>query len=233
MDLKQHLLVSCAFGTGIESVYPAVSGRNCVFFSNNDSVRSEVEAKGWIFEFVNIHPRTNDLRISSMQSKYIKFLQFLRDFPEYHKFSKITYFDHKFFVQESHVTWIDNHFQGNKSILIRHTPRRKTSIFDEVKDANNQKRYSESMPATLEWIDYQKRCHNIVENTRISNTGIIAYKSIEAIKPLLDSVYNAVWQLAQPECQIIWACLSQPYSEYIQTIDWNELSPVWKTPKLE
>jgi hypothetical protein len=60
------------------------------------------------------------------------------------------------------------------------------------------------------------------------NTGIIAYSMQSlAIKnritSLCDEVYNACVTLKQPECQILWCLLSQPYMNIIKTGEYSEI----------
>jgi hypothetical protein len=54
-------------------------------FSNNEKLREEAEVKGWEFKLVRSPGMelTDDETISSIQSKYIKFMAFGQEFPEY------------------------------------------------------------------------------------------------------------------------------------------------------
>ena len=70
----------------------------------------------------------------------------------------------------------------------------------------------------------------ISDRVRICNTGFIHYKNIHAVMPMLDQIYQAVWELGQPECQILWAALSQEFDDRIQRVEWKDLSPEWMTP---
>jgi hypothetical protein len=60
------------------------------------------------------------------------------------------------------------------------------------------------------------------------NTGIIAYsmQSLaikKKITSLCDEVYNACVTLKQPECQILWCLLSQPYMNIIKAKEYSEI----------
>ena len=223
-------VISCVFGDSYHTVYESIPGRLCYFFSNNKSIRAEAELKGWVFKFVKTHPLTLDFRLSSMQSKYIKYLQFFGEFPEFYNCEKITYFDHKFKVCEKHLLWIDEVMKGEKSILIRNTPRIKNSIKDEIRDAKKQKRYRCAMRQTIAWLNNEIKLGNFVLNNRVMNTGFIVYKNLEKIMPLLDKTYEKIWLLGQPECQIIWAALAQEYEAMIQRVEWSDLNPLWEIP---
>lgn len=226
-----EVVLSCVFGDEFQRLYESVPGRPCLFFSNNILLRDEAERKGWIFRYVNTHPLSSDIRISSIQSKYIKFLQFFDEFPDLRDIEKFIYFDHKFFVKDEHLRWIDERFSDGKSIFIRNTPRLKTSIQDEIDDASGQQRYVERMPQTVEWLKRTLRERNLSVNNRIMNTGFIVYKDVNKTAQLLRETYEVVWRLGQPECQIIWGCLSQPYEDFIQRVEWSELNPTWSAPR--
>lgn len=226
----KHILVSCLFGSAFNRLYPAIDGRKCIFFSNNETLRGEAESKGWEFRFVAKHSLSPDYRISSQQSKYIKFLQFLGDYTEYAGAQAVTYFDHKFYVKEEHIRWILAHVSPEKSVLIRTTPKLKTRITDEVQAAMGQERYAINMKQTLQWISSVKNTRAVVEDVRIVNTGFIHYSNFDKIRPMLDELYQTVWALGQPECQILWAALSQAYETHIQRVEWEELNPRWVAP---
>lgn len=226
----RHILVSGLFGTAFSKVYPAVEGRRCVFFSNNPRLEAEIVSKGWEFRMVSGHPLSADGRVSSQQSKYIKFLQFLRDYPEFACVPAITYFDHKFHVTEDHIQWVLAHRDPKKSILIRTTPALKATITDEVNAANGQPRYGLNMARTVQWVERLKTTRGVSESVRIVNTGLIHYENYAVVMPMLDEIYTAVWELGQPECQIIWAALSQAYDAHIQAVPFEALKPKWAAP---
>ncbi|WP_040622301.1 hypothetical protein [Rhodovulum sp. PH10] len=193
-------------------------------------MRAAAEAAGWRFMLVKCHPLSDDVRISSMQAKYVKFLQFFEEFPGYSGRREIIYLDHKFQVKDSHVVWMEKKVLPGKVILIRNTPRLKVSIQDEIDDALGQERYAVTMPQTVEWLEDTLFKKALLMKNRIMNTGLIYYKDVPKAMPLLTEVYKTVWRLAQPECQIIWACLSQEYEHMIQRVDWGDLNPTWRAP---
>jgi hypothetical protein len=102
---------------------------------------------------------------------------------------------------------------------------------DEVNAAMGQPRYSQNMEQTMQWIDKLTIERQISPQVRIVNTGIIHYKNISKIKPLLDEICQTVWELGQPECQILWAALAQPYENLLQRVEWEQLNPQWLAPK--
>jgi hypothetical protein len=72
MDDSRHILVSCLFGGLFNKVYPAIPDHECIFFTNNESLRHEIESKGLEFYFAGKHALSDNYRVSSQQSKYIK-----------------------------------------------------------------------------------------------------------------------------------------------------------------
>ena len=83
--MQTMLCISCYFGYNKISIHPAPKPKNCVFFSNNIDVKEEALQNGWRFEYV---PKelSSDPVMSSLQSKYIKFLIFLQDFERYRSY---------------------------------------------------------------------------------------------------------------------------------------------------
>ncbi|WP_233832757.1 sulfotransferase family protein [Paraburkholderia sp. ZP32-5] len=221
------LIISCLFGAIFSEVHDAIPGMRCVFFSNNRNLKKAAEAKGWIFEFVKTHPMTDDYRFASLQSKYIKYLQFFDAFPQYAAEELIIYCDHKFALDKRHVEYIVGNFEEGKAVLIRNTPRVKLSIQDEIDQAMEWERYASTMPQTVAWLEREIAARGLSMSNRIMNTGLIGYRNVASVKPLLDEVYETTWRLAQPECQIIWGFLSQAYERLIQRIEWEVLDPKW------
>ena len=64
---------------------------------------------------------SDDIIISSLQSKYIKFLKFLDDFPQFQNANSIIYFDHKENVFSATIDEIKSLINNNvdKSLIIR------------------------------------------------------------------------------------------------------------------
>ena len=88
------------------------------------------------------------------------------------------------------------------------------------------------MGETVIWVNNKIKNEGYSASNRIMNTGLILYKDIKTIQVLCDRVYENCWLIGQPECQIIWAILSQHYEKIITRIAWNELDIVWQEPLL-
>jgi hypothetical protein len=228
--MQNHLIVSCAFGTHIGSVYPAVPGRRNAFFSNNPAMEKTVREKGWNYIKVTDFPLSNDILISSLQSKWVKFLKFLPDIPLFDDVEKITYHDHKFCVEAAHLDWILANNLDQHDMLIRETPRLKETISDEVEAAVAQERYLRNMPQTLDFIRNLVDAGKISERIRILNTGLMHFNNLPACRPFTDAVYETCSRLQQPECQIVFAALLQMSSVRIKRVPWSQLEPLWKAP---
>lgn len=228
MPNNEYLIISSIFGKKFKKVYDAPCEKS-FFFSNNINLKTIVEKKGWIFFYINF-PLSDDIIISSLQSKYIKFLIFLKDYRDFDNYEKIIYFDHKFKVDNK---WIDNIKNISKknntfSIIIRKTPREKNNISEEINEAINQKRYLKNIEKTKKYIQSIKNTFN--ERVRICNTGLIIYNNYKDVYALMENIYEKCIEHSQPECQIYWAILSQKYEKKILKINWNELNPIWKPP---
>lgn len=220
------LFISSYFGTKPSGIYAAPAPDNCVFFSNNPDMRAEAERNGWQFEYTSHLPLSGNLLISSLQSKYIKFLRFLDDYSHLDRAEGILYFDHKFEVTSDHLAAM---LAGSsREIVIRNTPRLKPTIQFEIDAAMKQERYQYAMPATLEWVERHIATGDYTEASRIVNTGLILYRHPDMARALADQIYDVCWELAQPECQIIWAVLSQKFEDMIGRLDWETVTPLWK-----
>ena len=84
-------------------IYPAPLKSDCYFFSNNLKLKNLCTSKGWKFIFINKFKITNDYRVSSLQRKYIKFLQFDKNYLDWSPSESILYFDHKLKVCQNHI----------------------------------------------------------------------------------------------------------------------------------
>ena len=226
------VVISGVFGNDFSNLFQSPIGYRSVMFSNNSNFRHEAEIKGWEFRLLNLGGMelTDDPVVSAVQSKYIKFLMFMNDFPEYSLGSPVIYIDHKVELKKEHITLIQEMISPEKSILIRNTPRLKSTISDEIEDAMHQSRYRESMPETIQWLEMIKEKRGISATVRIMNTGLIYYKDVNSIRPLLNEVHQVINTLNQPECQIIWAALSQPFEDKIHRVDWLDIGIEHKVP---
>ena len=230
--MKQDvLIISCIFGNKFKKVYPAPFLTNCYFFSNNMMLKTEIENKGWTFIFVDFK-LSNDNITSSLQSKYIKFLIFLKDYPEFKKYKQILYFDHKVFIKEDDVDALIDILNDNDkyNIIIRKHENYRKNIWSEVEEAKKQERYNKNMNKTISFITKKINKNEISADVDICNTGLILYNNYDEILPMLNDIYNTCIELEQPECQIIWSIYSQKYSNKIKLIQFDYVKPLWKEP---
>ena len=122
MELDNTLIVSGIFGKRFTKTYKAPLGKNCIFFTNNESLKDEIVNNGWMYIYIDFE-LTDDYIVSSLQSKYIKFLIFLEKYPEFKHFSNIIHTDHKFQLLDSHIQKLQNIYNSDntKLIVIRKT----------------------------------------------------------------------------------------------------------------
>ncbi len=215
-------VISCIFGVEFNLVHPAFAGRICTLFSNNPKLEEEAVSKGWNFRYVKKHPLSSNSRISSIQSKYIKFLQFYEEFSDFSVSDPLFYADHKFMLDPVKLELMEDNFLESSFSLFLPSGRER-SIIEEVKVASDFQRYKETMPQTVAWL------HNLANQNRckldedVKCTTFIYYKNPEKVKSLLDEVYRVTWDIAQPECQIIFGALCQAYPEDVFSITWKDI----------
>ena len=90
INYEDVLIVSCILGDKYTIIYDApASSPNCYFFTNNQNQKDVIISKGWNYEYVDIEMTDEEIPCS-LQSKYIKFLQFLDDYDgKFKKFKQI------------------------------------------------------------------------------------------------------------------------------------------------
>lgn len=214
------IVISCYLGKNRTAINMAPLNSKCYFFSNNNKIKKKAEASGWQFIHINHMPIESDLRISSLQSKYIKFLQFDKNLINWVEGESIVYFDHKLNVKQSDIQKAV--MLCKNEILIQNHPT-KNLINDEIKDSMKQPRYAETMDETINWIKSKVDSGNYDINNMIMATGFILFTNVMVTQKLCDDVYRKCIQLGQPECQIIWGILSQKYENNLTRIDWDVL----------
>lgn len=233
MSVKnRHLFISCLFGEMPRIVHPAPSGTKSIFFSNDQELESEATQKGWDFRLVDVErfPLSSDSTASSLQAKYIKFMQFLDDYPELQEYNMITYSDHKPLITNEHLLWLMTRIESDKKLIVRQSPKEK-NVYEEIRVATRQERYRKTMPQTIEWVGKQKETVGFDPEAFVSNTGIIHCVDVAYFRPMFDNIYKTIIELQQPECQIFWVILSQKYKEDIQQIKWHDMNIKWFNPK--
>lgn len=234
--MKKTLLLSCIFGKKFNKVHKAPSVDtnqfDSIFFTNNPSLKNEIETKGWKYFFIN-HDLTQDYMISSLQAKYIKFLVFLDDYNELENYEHYIYFDHKHEITKLHIDTFLKYINDNshKSLIIRESPSlAKTTIQHEINAGMGQERYRRNMHKTKVLVQNLINSNKINSNFRICATGLLIYIDYKSIKVLLKKMYDACIELQQPECQILWAVYAQEFENTIKRITWNEIPITHKIP---
>jgi hypothetical protein len=225
--MKNILIISCIFGKLFKYVHPSPDNENSYFFTNNKDLKDEIIRKGWNYVYVD-KDLSNDIITSSLQSKYIKFLKFLEDFPQFQSAEEIIYFDHKENVSSATIEEIKILIDNNKdkSLIIRQTPSNKTSVYHEVDAAMGQSRYVKNMNITKKFIKDVVSTNEYRENVRICNTGLLIFLNRSSITELLNNVYDKCIEHEQPECQIYWSIFSQKYQNQIKEIQWTDIKTI-------
>tara|TARA_B100002019_G_C21154138_1_gene539799 strand:+ start:69 stop:764 length:696 start_codon:yes stop_codon:yes gene_type:complete len=231
--MKNDLIVfTSLFGDKFHKLYQAPVKDNSFVFTNNQKLKSECELKGWNFIYLDVEiPNfiTSSYQRSNLQSKYVKFLKVVKDFPDlFNDKNHALYFDHKFEVKKNHIR--DLLDIKRKGLIIRETPRFKNTVYDEIQDAMRQARYRERMPELKNWVK-NKLLEGYSPDVRICNTGLMLYDlSNQKVLDLCSEVYLATMEVLNPECQVIWCILSQKYKDHIKTLPWDQLLISWRAP---
>jgi len=222
VTIKNRLPYWLLDAMGFISIIPQApkGGERCYFYSNNKRLKNEVEFKGWNFCFVESAIDNGESIASSLLAKKVKFLQ-VNDI-NFSDFEYLIYMDSRRIYDD-----IANIVRMNqKGILIRYEAKFKPTIWHEVEEAKGQQRYVKNMDKTIDFINAKLEKNAYSPNNRVMNTGIIAYSmntNGSKIKALCNEVYDACIKLEQPECQILWCLLSQPYMNLIEIVESTEL----------
>lgn len=227
--MQEKCIVSCIYGASFKCVYPAPEGYDSYFFTNNKELEQEITEKGWIFIYHNVSI-SEDKAVSSLQSKYVKFLQYRKEeaYRSLTKYRHVIYVDHKFYLKENHISELLKH---KSHLVIRKTKRIKESVWVEVNDSIGQERYKRFMPQTIAYIE-NKLKDGYSENVRICATSLIVYDLQEPkVSALADQIYADLIEVGTSECQIIFAMVSQRYTDIIMKIEWAEVPMIWAVPE--
>jgi len=232
---KRVCVVGCIFGDKFKTVYPAVKNYDAYFFTNNSEIKEIIEKAGWKYLYVDL-PLHDDYAVTSLQSKYIKFLQFLknRKYSLFDKYDKIVYTDHKLELNDNHIEYLLETI-GDKNILVRDHPQHRNNIWEEVGLAMFQERYLRFMSQTIDYIREKiKEGYSEKPYGCDCATTLILYNiRKEKVINFTDEIYNDLIKLGTPECQIIWAMVGQKYIDIIKVIPWNDMNIRWETPKTQ
>jgi len=226
-------VIACIFGKRFKAVYPSVKKYDAFLFSNNPELKETIERAGWKYVFIDF-PLSDDEAVSDFQSKYIKFLQFLKDDPLnlFYAYDKIVYVDRKLELKDEHVEYLLSKMDDSK-ILIRKHPENIKSIWGEAGKAILQERYFRFMPQTIGYIR-EKIAEGYSERCVIALTNLIVYSNMEKLTmEFADKIYNDLKMIGTSQCQIIWSLIGQQYTDIIKTIKWNELKIKSQEPEIE
>ena len=215
--IKRTAVVGCIYGKKFTVLHPAPQYVDSYIFSNNYSIRREAEKKGWKFIYHEV-PLSDDEIVSAMQSKYIKFLQFVEEYKSFFKYKYILYCDHKTKLFFEHVSRLMG--LSKKPVMLRKHNDVRRSIWDEFAAAMLQQRYSREKVKLLYYIDGKVR-NGYNDITQVVLTGLILYdmSMYSEVKKLTDEIYNDLQNVHSPECQIIVSILIQKHKNIVQIIE--------------
>ncbi|AOW77063.1 hypothetical protein A3Q34_09460 [Colwellia sp. PAMC 20917] len=212
----------------VQSVVP-IAPNNCdraIFFTNNKLLKKEVLLKGWKYEYLQAGEIGEIGEIDSIDSsliaKKIKFLQLeQRILNELYSFDYVLYVDSRAIVDDIvHINSL-----CDKGLVIRYSPeyKNKNTVWDEINEAKVVERYAAAMPETISFVENKIKDGEYTDQNKVMATGVILYKLGDMkyrnrIISLCNEVYDTCVKLNQPECQIIWCILSQPYDDLMTKV---------------
>ncbi|MFT6506579.1 MAG: hypothetical protein ACJAUK_000661 [Colwellia polaris] len=209
----------------VQTVVP-IAPSNCdkaIFFTNNKLLKSEILLKGWEYEYLQAGEIDGiDSIDSSLIAKKIKFLQFEQGvLNELYNFDYVLYVDSRAIVDD--IEQIKS--LCDKGLVIRYSPehKNKNTVWDEINEAKVVDRYAAAMPETIAFVKNKIKNGEYTDANKVMATGVILYKLGDIkyrnrIMSLCNEVYDTCVKLNQPECQIIWCILSQPYDDLMTKI---------------
>jgi hypothetical protein len=221
-------IIECIFGKRFTTVYPAIKNYDSFFFTNNPGMKASIETAGWHYIFVDF-PLSDDDAVSSFQSKYIKFLQFLKGdkYSLIKNYDAIIYMDHKLVLKDNHIKKLLEKINGYE-ILVKENPFPK-NIWEEVAVAMFQERYLRFMLQTIDYVR-EKIQEGYSENPMMVLTGLIVYKHLDnKTTDFMDKVYKDLEKTGTSECQIIWSMLGQKYADIIKIVKSDDVD--WEAPQ--
>jgi hypothetical protein len=223
----------CIFGANFRTVYGAPKNYPCYCFTNNKAIEPELNNKGWKYLYIDF-PLSDDIVESTLQVKYIKFLEFEKE-ERFHFFGEFKYLivvDHKQEIKDEHIIQIFKK-KSNKVFLKYHPSKDKSIlIWHEVERSMDQERYLRNMPYTINYIN-EKLNSGYSERVCLPWCGLILYEhNDERVRELAHEIYNDIMRVRMPNDQIVWALVSQKYFDIIQMIDADEIPIKWKLPGL-
>jgi hypothetical protein len=231
LPTNEICVIMCIFGAQFTQVYEAPKNYPCYCFTNNPALQTELDKKGWNYIHID-SPIFDDSVESTLQVKYIKFLEFEKEerFFFFKEYKYIIMVDHKLELKDEHIYKMLK--RNNKKIFLKNHPSRDKSIliWHEVERSMNQERYLRNMPATIDYIN-QKIYAGSSEYVCLPWCGLILYEhNDEQVKKLAHEVYNDIMRVKMSNDQIVWALVSQKYTEIIQMIDFYDIPLRWELP---
>ena len=230
---KEICLIECIFGRNYTDVYQAPFKEHSFLFSNNKKLKTKVEKFGWKFVFIDM-PLSKDFAMSSFQSKYVKFLQFLKEdrFSGFFDYKYILYSDHKHNITKDDIYKLLE--MSNKPMLVRNYMNNQRHLWTEIYTSMNQARYLRYMPQTIDWVR-EKIKQGYEDNPPIFLTGLFLYDISSDNKSKLfnfvDETYCALTTIGTSQCQIICSMIAQKYYDVIQIADYESIDIKNHTPR--
>jgi hypothetical protein len=229
---EKSCVIICVFGKQFSTVYQAPKSYPAYCFTNNKDIQAELELKGWKYIYMNF-PIFDDPLKSSLQVKFVKFLQFRKAsrFSFFNEYENLIFVDHTHDINDENVAQILQ--RATNKILTRFHPEQPSiMIGDELKRTVLQERYLRNMPHTIDWIN-KKIKQGYSEYVCIPWGSLILYRHKDPeVQKFADEIYKEIMEAKSPSDQTVWAMVSQKYLDIIQMIEAGAIPMKWMPPGL-
>jgi hypothetical protein len=204
-------VISCFFGRNAK-ILPAPIA-DSIFFTNNRKLGYRAEDKGWSCEYVDWPILRKGG--SSLQAKWIKYLQFSRNDDEY------LYCDHNIPLTSMVIEQIRGLAVKNILVIQHRTPNR--TLAKEFVRGCRQPRYRK---ARMQEYLKLRRKQGFDFHSPVVMTGLIHYKISPEVVKFARSVLVDCLRMRNPHCQVFWALHAQRHPHLIETIEHGTLGRI-------
>jgi hypothetical protein len=201
-------VVTCFFGRKSVEILPAPT-EHSIFFTNNEDLTDKVQERGW--HCVKVDIPLLDLYQSSLQAKWVKYLQFLTDDT-----GEYLYCDHKIPLTTALVDQI-RRIASKNILVIRHRVAKRT-VAKEFYKGTIQPRYASARKQTLNYLAaFREKGYSL--KSPVMMTGMIYYQVSPEVLEFTRAVFAGCMKTGNPHCQLFWALHAQKYPHLVEAIE--------------
>ena len=232
--LQRTCTVACVMGSTLRSVMPAaLPAARSFLFVNDRTMRGEGERKGWTVIVDPTLPLHESARISTLQAKRTKFVQFLHrgegsgGVPADHACDFFAYVDHKIRLRSDHIAKLLTHLEPHNDVVLRSTPHHAPRDVRDLLSTliiQSDGRYRSELRNLSHFIETQAAAGYLTStNDRLAATGLILWRNTAAAREIADDVYAHIASTKLTHCQIVWAVIAPSYGERVKVVCFDQL----------